>query len=154
MTISPILLLISLLSGLLLPLPMSLAANLTSQYGALNASSLSSAMIQCSGLRYGFVKSDSCFSAWSKMPRSSDAHYYGPRREQQTDDVPLPIRYLSDDGHCAIDVNQKLKIVGAVGDVTTELTISDSAQSILQACVANSQFGGIIRDSVSLYQCY
>lgn len=77
------------------------------------------------------------------MPKSHAQRVYGPRHEHYLNDVNLPIRYLSDDGLCAIDVNRKIKGAGMVGDTTSEFAISESAARILNSCVVNKEIGGV-----------
>lgn len=47
----------------------------------------------------------SCNNAWQKIHRSSHSHRFIPRRDvhdASPNDMIVPIRYLSDDGNCAI----------------------------------------------------
>ena len=47
----------------------------------------------------------SCFNAWHKIQPTSNTQWYIPRwrePEKAPDDVLMPLRYLSDDGFCAI----------------------------------------------------
>lgn len=54
------------------------------------------------------VDVDSCTNALEKIPQTADPHTYIRRhrgaRPTPSGNIPLPIRYLSDDGICAIDV--------------------------------------------------
>ena len=53
--------------------------------------------------RYGKDMSvASCRSALQKIPRSSESHRFARRRKKESDQMTTPIRYLSDDGICAI----------------------------------------------------
>ena len=54
-----------------------------------------------------------------------------------------PIRYLSDDGICAIDI-QFHTGEGAIGDTSNGEIISWYAKTILRDCVAKEQRGGAI----------
>lgn len=60
-------------------------------------------------------------------------------------DVILPRRYLSDDGHCAIDV--KVNPDGAQRDVSNYLQITNAASAVLHACVDTRlpSTGGLVR---------
>ena len=48
----------------------------------------------------------SCRNAWQKIPRTLNVQWFIPRNRKHSrvssDDVLMPIRYLSDDGICAI----------------------------------------------------
>ena len=49
----------------------------------------------------------SCTNAWEKIPQDSETYTYGLRADIAAGanlDVGLPVRYLSDDGLCAIDI--------------------------------------------------
>ncbi|KAI4280941.1 MAG: hypothetical protein L6R35_005793, partial [Caloplaca aegaea] len=97
----------------------------------------------CNGMIYGAELSQaSCVQAWQKMPRTNINRRYGNSRVHGPNLVQLPLRYLSDDGLCAVDVNLKRNAVGSVGDVTTELTLATMAKEVLDQCVAASRVGG------------
>ena len=152
--ISCFLFLITISNGARLPLSQSLTANSTGDDEAYLE--FVSARIpnrqSCSGLYFGAgLQSASCFQAWQQMPRSNFVQSYGgrpPRGERQLKDVELPLRYLSDDGLCAIDVNQKRHLVGREGDWTTDAVISDNAKLVLDHCVGQGAqgVGGMIKD--------
>ncbi|KAL8983205.1 MAG: hypothetical protein Q9177_005040 [Variospora cf. flavescens] len=97
----------------------------------------------CNGMIYGTELSHaSCVQAWQKMPRTNINRRYGNSRVHGQNLVQLPLRYLSDDGLCAVDVNLKRNAVGSVGDITTELTLVTMAKEVLDQCVAASRVGG------------
>ena len=53
----------------------------------------------------------SCTNAWEKIPQDSETCTYGLRADIAAGahlDVGLPVRYLSDDGLCAIDIYDKI----------------------------------------------
>ena len=109
------------------------------------ASLLTEPRILCSSAFYGSApKEDSCNQAWGKIPRSDVPHTYGPREERrtQTFDVTVPIRYLSDDGLCAIDVRTRGTQGFWLADTTSSLVISDSAKAVLERCVSGKRMGG------------
>ena len=53
------------------------------------------------------------------------------------DAVALPIRFLSDDGRCAIDVS----LSHDFGDVSNGLAFLNAARRILQHCISNQRGG-------------
>ncbi|KAL9012869.1 MAG: hypothetical protein Q9173_002396, partial [Seirophora scorigena] len=101
-------------------------------------------LVECSGWRYGRQMSQaSCLNAWQKMPRSSLARRYGNSRVHGEELVELPLRYLSDDGLCAIDLNEKRNLIGTVPDVTSELILANVAKEVLDQCVSARRTGGL-----------
>ena len=61
--------------------------------------------ITCMKVHGENLKTDSCRNAWQKIPRTPNTQRFIPRKrsgEASSADVVLPIRYLSDDGICAI----------------------------------------------------
>ncbi|KAI4166870.1 MAG: hypothetical protein LQ348_007751, partial [Seirophora lacunosa] len=100
--------------------------------------------LACSGWRYGRQMSQaSCLNAWQKMPRSSLARRYGNSRVHGEELVDLPLRYLSDDGLCAIDVNEKWNVIATIPDITSELTLANVAKEVLDQCVSARGLGGL-----------
>ena len=77
------------------------------------------------------------------MGRSSEQHGLFPRPPGFYPSIPLkwrtPIRYLSDDGLCAIDVEL---IKSSRGDTTRDSDTAGVAESILHGCVENKGEGG------------
>ena len=136
-------------SALLLPIASSLSSNGSSPSShiddmLLNSTSLPSEGIRCNHQRLGRgLDKRSCWNAWDKMPRSSHQHELYPRHSGRHTEVPtlskLPIRYLSDDGLCAIDVRLP---VGSKGDTTTEREIAGAARSVVFECVEDHGWGG------------
>ena len=136
-------------SALLLPTVISVSNNGSSPGSylkdvLLNSTTLHSGEIQCNDQRLGRdLNKRSCWNAWDKMPRSSDQHELHPRLPGGRTGVPtlskLPIRYLSDDGLCAIDVSLS---VGSKGDTTTDRAIAGAARSVLFECVETHGSGG------------
>lgn len=81
------------------------------------------------------------------MPRNSDLHLYGLRTDIAAGahiDVGLPVRYLSGDALCAIDIralrdsDQRL----TDGDSATNLEVSEAAKGVLDHCVDLQGKGG------------
>lgn len=89
----------------------------------------------------------SCLNAWAKIYRLAPSQAYGPRPRFHFDPPPdtltLPVRYLSDDGLCSIDLQNN---VGSQGDTVSGLLISQEARSIIDECVRNKKRGGNIHD--------
>ena len=103
-------LLITSISTLSLLPPLSLiSANSTTLNGYSNesfSSPTSKSGIVCSKV-YGLdLSTDSCNNAWEKISRTPNSRRFIPRKTDSgkvtPDDVSLPLRYLSDDGACAI----------------------------------------------------
>lgn len=93
--------------------------------------------VRCAGSAAGFdLSMNSCVNAWRKMGRSSDQHRLFPRPVGFFPSIPLkwriPIRYLSDDGLCAIDVDLAKN---SKGDTTSDGDIARIAEAILYQCV-------------------
>lgn len=93
------------------------------------------------------LKWSSCSNAWMQMPRNSDLHLYGLRTDIAAGahiDVGLPVRYLSGDALCAIDIralrdsDQRL----TDGDSATNLEVSEAAKGVLDHCVDLQGKGG------------
>ena len=100
--------------------------------------------IRCNGRARGYdLTMSSCGNAWRKMGRSSDQHGLFPRPAGFFPAIPpkwrVPIRYLSDDGLCAIDVDLATQ---SKGDTTSDGDIAGMAESILHRCVEVHGEGG------------
>ena len=93
------------------------------------------------------IKEHSCWNAWTRIVRSKEPIRYGRRQMGASSDFDylLPIRYLSDDGFCAIDIaHQKWRADQPYGwDISDSLTISDKAKSIIERC-ASFGIGGTV----------
>lgn len=101
--------------------------------------------IICNG-RYGrYLQLDSCVNAWRKIDLSTAAQRFVPRqqggRRVVATDMEVPIRFLSDDGVCAIDL---ARTQHSSFDFSTGYEISQNAATILDKCVEKSQRGGTI----------
>ena len=83
----------------------------------------------------------SCTNAWQKIDRSTITHVFRPRGRGNREDFVTPIRYLSDDGICAIDV----QLDSGRGDSSSLFVISWYAKMILDACVNKLGKGGSVR---------
>ena len=69
-------------------------------------------------------------NAWRTIARTTTPLIFGAR-SLDTKDVPLPLRFLSGDGLCALDVKLKKN---ALGDVANGLAVSNAAKSLLDEC--------------------
>ena len=108
------------------------------------SSNLTEISPHCSSIYGSGFKVESCRNAWDKMDHSSTTpQEYARRRFMTTRKKPVPFRYLSDDGICAIDVDLKVR---ANDDFSTGRAISEYAKMILDQCVLSSRKGGRIKD--------
>ena len=100
----------------------------------------------CNGDHYGYqVDQRSCQNAWQKIDRNPVLRSYRVRStsKQRRSDYLSPVRYLSNDGRCAIDISLKQ---GATQDLSSDLTISIGAGSVLDSCVNLLGIGGMLAD--------
>ena len=153
MFVIPIVFFVARCSAFLLPPSLSLTThpipltNSSSEISSTNGSifSLNETRLKCHPSYYGRdLDMKSCESALDKMPRSRAAMTYVSRTYTTpiAGAIRLPLRYLSDDGACAIDVDQKRRTFGAISDFTTPNTLADRAADILKDCVHSKQWGG------------
>ncbi len=93
------------------------------------------------GSRYGTSLSEySCQNAWLKINR----HSVIPesfRSRPTSSEIPLPVRILSDDGMCAIDI---VNTEGVPGDISTGMEIAQQAKLLIDRCVREEHKGGFI----------
>ncbi|KAL8712493.1 MAG: hypothetical protein Q9220_003341 [cf. Caloplaca sp. 1 TL-2023] len=98
-----------------------------------SASELIAAVVTCSAQRYNdIVIKSRCLEALATLPSNPNPRTYGARG-QTSFDVVLPQRYLSNDGRCAIDVNNVPRF--GMGDVATDVQVKGAAESIVEKCV-------------------
>lgn len=92
----------------------------------------------------------SCKNALDKIGTSQLPKRYYARRPSLAPDIPLmstvPIRYLSDDGICAIDLRLQ---GGTTDDISSEMYVTDAAKEVIVACVRGKAEGGR-REVISL----
>lgn len=93
------------------------------------------------------VELASCTNAWQKIPRDSESRLYGLRADIAAGahvDVGLPLRYLSDDGLCAIDIRAKNEYdpVLKEADLADNINVSQAAKEVLDRCVQRLRIGG------------
>ena len=106
---------------------------------------------QCQAARFGSnLNTESCWEAFGKMPAGpsmEDMHTYAPRDSQLRSDVKLPLRYLSDDGECAIDIGYNGPNQAPSVDETSDAVLEYNVGRLMTECVKNgvgasvSQFG-------------
>ena len=93
----------------------------------------------------------SCTNAWRHIPRDSEPQLYGLRTEIAAGahiDVGLPLRYLSDDGLCAIDIRARYDNDPdlMIADLAKNIEVSQAAKVVLDRCVRGRRVGGSISD--------
>lgn len=128
--------------ALSLPPPISIPPNAINILRPLNTAfrNLTAGRTIC-GSRYGTGLSEySCRNAWLKIDRYSVIpESFRPR--PTSSEIPLPIRILSDDGTCAIDI---VNTEGISGDISTGMEIAQEAKLIIDVCVRGENKGGFI----------
>ena len=133
--------------ALSLPPSISISQNRTTLDNAPSANLTARGKPYCSSVHYGRdLSRESCENAWVKIgqsatrrtylirPRSTGEHVVPP-------DIALPVRYLSDDGNCAIDVKIKS---GSTEDSASGLQIAEQAGEVLDTCLHRADIGGSI----------
>ncbi|KAL2049305.1 hypothetical protein ABVK25_010402 [Lepraria finkii] len=87
----------------------------------------------CDSERFGSnLNRVSCYEAWRRIGTSTVLRNVVQRRKSLTADGYLPMRYLSTDGLCAIDVVFR---PGVLEDVVSSKQISIAADTVLARCV-------------------
>lgn len=80
----------------------------------------------------------SCVSALSQIHPFTHPFIFRPRPPTTSNAIFLPLRYLSYDGRCAIDLSLK---DGSIGDVGNGVGIYRAARSVIQQCVTTHRAG-------------
>ncbi|KAI4173471.1 MAG: hypothetical protein LQ348_006577 [Seirophora lacunosa] len=108
----------------------------------LNTSTHSNSMLTCSGTRYGRnLRLASCLQIWGIMSAYTVPRSFGERNTGDWD-APLPFRYLSLDGLCAIDLSHA---AGTLGDTIAPVDLKEAARLIIQICIAvEPNEGGLV----------
>ncbi|KAL9011933.1 MAG: hypothetical protein Q9173_003270 [Seirophora scorigena] len=114
----------------------------SSEATSLNTSTHSNAILSCSGTRYGRnLRLASCLQIWRIMSSYTVPRSFGERNTGDWD-APLPFRYLSLDGLCAIDLSHA---AGVLGDIIAPVDLKEAARLIIQICVAvQPNQGGLV----------
>lgn len=90
------------------------------------------ANIRCDGSRFGYdLNQTSCVDAWASIPIDDNMVTYGVRYQGRWEAL-LPIRYLSPNGQCAIDITHRQRIIS---DRARNVDISAAAHVLLEDCV-------------------
>ena len=130
-------------NALLLSPPLSLITTLNASSAVSEASLSATDQPEICSKSFGFnFQKDSCQKAWQKIERSSQPQVLRRREGALTNDTPVPIRYLSDDGTCAVDVD--IFPPGIAETTSDGLTISNLAGGILVKCVYQLGEGGTV----------
>ena len=79
-----------------------------------------------------------CVTALSKINLFAEPVIFRLRPPGRFNAIFLPLRYLSDDGHCAIDVSLK---DGHYSDVGNGIGIYHAAQRVIQQCLKTRTAG-------------
>lgn len=106
-----------------------------------NTSTLTAGQISCNGQTYGRnLNRASCIQAFLAMSDDTLPRTFG-RRGAGAFDAPLPFRYLSQDGRCAIDVSHA---ADTTFDTIIPAELKETAAVIIQICITgNPDIGGI-----------
>lgn len=100
--------------------------------------------IQCDGSRYGRdLNPHSCRDVFNFLPQSDEQETFSERHTGRLNDVPLPIRVISDDGRCFM---QPLLLRGAVTGHASSTQMGQAAYIIFERCVLEKGVGGIAAD--------
>lgn len=124
-------------TALSIPTSLSMSANLSSFPMGIKGH-----RIYCTARLGAFADPEACRNAWAKIDRTEGTELFSPRSESSTIPHPpwlaLPLRYLSDDGTCAIDVRA---VRAKEGDISSGREISDTAFQVLDKCVGSFRGG-------------
>ncbi|KAL8650496.1 MAG: hypothetical protein Q9210_003790 [Variospora velana] len=114
----------------------------SSEANPLNASALSKPLLSCSGAKFGRnLRLASCVQVYMAMSSYTVPRTFGERFTGEWD-APLPFRYLSHDGLCAIDLSHA---AGVDGDTVAPVDLKEAARLIIQVCIAVSpNEGGLV----------
>lgn len=87
---------------------------------------------RCDGPRFGYhLPRASCEEVWGKIPTDSEVFTFGARNKGYFE-RPLPYRYLSSDGLCAVDI---IHMYAVVHDTASNHDISVATKAVLDQCV-------------------
>jgi hypothetical protein len=107
-----------------------------------NESTLTAGHISCNGQQYGRnLNLQSCLQVHHAMSALPKPKTFGQRGTGFTYDAPLPFRYLSHDGLCAIDISH---VAGVDFDTVAPIDLKQAAESLIAICVSGQpSIGGI-----------
>lgn len=119
------------------PFPVTRYPSTTSTNTTIRAS-----LPQCNGASYGRnLHLASCMQVYESMSAYSGTRSFG-RRGTGYYEAPLPFRYLSHDGRCAVDVSAAR---GVTESVVSPIDLKNAALVIIQICVATKpNQGGLV----------
>ena len=121
----------------LLPLSLTSTTDLALPSPPLNASMDE---MFCNNILGTGIPNDSCKNVYLKIPGSATATTWRKRDGMYTDDMPLPFRWLSDDGVCAVDL--RLPKIAASSANVDFASIAEAAFEIYYGCVVKKDKGG------------
>ncbi len=100
--------------------------------------------IQCDGTHYGRdLNPSSCLDVFHYVGKSDEQTTFAQRHTGRPNDIPLPLRILSNDGRCFV---QPLLIRGAVTGTISSTQMGQAAYTLFQRCVVEKGLGGIAAD--------
>ena len=108
----------------------------------LNSIDVSGSLPQCDGRLYGRnLRLNSCLQLWHAMGAYQIPQTFGERGTGQYD-APLPFRYASHDGLCALDLGHAS---GVLSDSIAPVDLKVAARLLISVCVAQAPSqGGLI----------
>lgn len=105
----------------------------------LNTSTLAAPQLSCNGSLYRRdINLASCVEAYHKITSYTSPRSFGERGTGDYD-APLPYRYLSRDGLCAIDIAHAS---GIESDVIAPIDLKQAAEIIIRVCVSGKPSEG------------
>ncbi|KAL8803381.1 MAG: hypothetical protein Q9200_006232 [Gallowayella weberi] len=98
---------------------------------------------RCDGASFGRkLNHESCLDTVRAMSGYEGTRHFGMRGSGEYYEAPLPFRYLSRDGRCAVDIATAR---GVKSDIISPLDLKNAALSIVQICVGTAPSeGGMI----------
>lgn len=104
---------------------------------------LTAGQISCNGQQYGRnLNLKSCQQVYHAMSALPKPKTFGQRGTGFTYDAPLPFRYLSHDGLCAVDVSH---VAGMDFDTIAPNDLKEAARSLVAICVSGQpNIGGMV----------
>ncbi|CAD6592624.1 MAG: hypothetical protein ASARMPREDX12_006283 [Alectoria sarmentosa] len=113
-------------------------------------SALTSISYDCDKESFGQPTLDSCMGAYAQLPAGSHARSYGDCKTQHIYGFPLPLRYVSADGTCIIEV---FPTIQGISDLMEPLNLQHSVLYLIQKCVAGENPEGGIAEKLAIAQC-
>ena len=124
-----------------LPSPQPISSQLLSRNIANTSSPPSNVLhFQCNGEYGRDLNPSSCRDVFNYIGKSDTQTPFSERRTGRPNDVPLPLRFMSNDGLCFV---QPLLLRGAVTAHTSVTQMAQAAYTLFQRCVVDKGIGGI-----------